>query len=169
MSEIQIHNLGVKELLRLGIEIVDELKRRSILRTNNTAVGDLGEAIVLEARAKGLPLETNSTSSFDVKTSDGTTIQVKARKGTSGTFSAFRSFEFDIAIFIVFDDKTHEITHAWEMRSSDIVEIASHSGHVNAWIVSISRLKKLDSAKDITSEMRNAFSDLDHGVGSKSV
>lgn len=91
----------MKDLLQLEAAIVSELRGRGLVRTNNKPLGDIAEQIVLAARGGGL--EPNSTKSHDVTSLDGRRIQVKAmgacKVGRAGTFSPFRSFGFDTAVF----------------------------------------------------------------------
>lgn len=87
-----------RELLASYVAILDELRHRSVIRTCNSPLGDLAET--LAQRAYGGELAPNSAKSYDLLTSDGRRIQVKARTveaadKRSQTFSAVRSWSLD--------------------------------------------------------------------------
>lgn len=94
MSDLpELTRLPVKQLLQLEANIVAELRRRDLVRTNNKPLGDIAELVVWLAR--GGVLEPNSTKSHDITTATGHRIQVKAMAsrtaGAGAKFSPFRS------------------------------------------------------------------------------
>ena len=105
-------NLGemtVGELLSVSRAILAELRRRGVIRTGNAPAGDYAELLV--QRATGGELAPNSQKSWDVLTSDGERLQIKARvvtdprKRGERQLSVFRSWEFDAAVVVLFDDE----------------------------------------------------------------
>ena len=100
--------LGIGELLALSRAILAELRRRGVIRTGNAPAGDYAELLV--ERATGGELAPNSQKSWDVLTADGERLQVKARVVTNPRangerqLSVFRSWDFDAAIVVLFDD-----------------------------------------------------------------
>lgn len=158
---MNLSEMGVRELLRLEAAITAEFKRRGLARTNNKPLGDIAEQVVL--RARGGVLEPNSTKSHDVTTPGGSRIQVKAMggraAGTAAKFSPFRSFDFDSAIFLVFDGESFELVEAYEIPASAIDEHIRRSPHVNGKQPNLRQVRAL--GLDIADEMRVAFARLE--------
>src|SRR6266511_1444897 len=83
--------------------------RRGVIRTGNAPAGDYAELLV--QRATGGELAPNSQKSWDVLKSDGERLQIKARvvtdprKRGERQLSVFRSWQFDAAVVVLFDDE----------------------------------------------------------------
>lgn len=156
-----LSDLRVKELLQLEAGIVAELRSRDLVRTNNKPLGDIAEMVVL--RARGGVLEPNSTKSHDVTDAHGRRIQVKAMggraAGRSGKFSPFRSFEFDTAVFLVFDAEQFDLMLAREVPGAEIEAVARYSSHTNGRQPTLRQIEALGD--DVTNEMRTAYDALD--------
>ena len=154
-----LSGLSPRDLLRLDIQILNELKHRGLVRGNNKPLGDIAEYIVLLAR--GGVLEPNSTKSHDVTTATGNKIQVKARSMArlGEGFSPFRSFDFDTAVFLVFDPATLDLTMAREVASAEV----ESGGWAHQWtrskIITGSRVQAIGI--DVSEEMRAAYAQLD--------
>lgn len=76
-----IYDLGgmeISELLALYRSILAELRGRGVIRTDNAPAGDYAEYLVAIA-FKGEPAPNVAEKGWDVKTADGTRLQVKAR------------------------------------------------------------------------------------------
>lgn len=159
-----LSSFSVKGLLQLEAGVVTELRSRGLVRTNNKPLGDIAEQIVLAAR--GGALEPNSARSHDVTDSEGRRIQVKAMGtrsvGRSGQFSSFRSFDFDTAVFLVFEANTFDLALAREVAASDIEAVAPYSAHTNGRAVTLRKIENLGF--DVSLEMRNAYESLDGDV-----
>jgi hypothetical protein len=158
---MNLSEMGVRQLLRLESEITAEFKRRGLVRTNNKPLGDIAERVVL--RARGGVLEPNSTKSHDVTAKGGSRIQVKAMggraAGTAAKFSPFRSFDFDNAAFLVFDGESFDLAEAYEIPASVIEEEIRHVPHVNGKQPTLRQVRAL--GLDITDEMRGAYAGLE--------
>lgn len=156
--------LGVKELLKLEAAIVTEFRARGLARTNNKPLGDIAEHVVLAAR--GGILEPNSTKSHDITDPLGRRIQVKAlgglEVGRSGNFSFFRSFDFDIAVFLAFAVETCDLVFAREVTGSEVEAVARYIPHVNAHRATLRQVE--DLGFDVTAEMQAAYESLDGNV-----
>jgi hypothetical protein len=129
----------VKELLQLHSSILDELKRRRIVRTRNNPVGDYTEWLV--AKVLGLELATNSSAGYDGIDSEGQKFQIKGRRITpekkSRQLSAIRKLEekdFDQLAAVIFNEN-HEIIEAVLIPHEVIGEYATYRSHVNAHIL----------------------------------
>ena len=155
----ELSDFSPRELLRLDVQILGELKKRGLVRGNNKPLGDIAEYIVLLAR--GGILEPNSTKSHDVTTPSGHKIQVKARSMArlGEGFSSFRSFAFDSAIFLVFDPVTLDLTMAREVPRAEV----ESGGWTHQWtrskVITGSRVQML--GVDVIEEMRSAYAQLD--------
>src|SRR5436309_5684437 len=96
------------ELLTLSRRILTELRNREVLRSGNAPAGDYAELLVRMA-TKG-ELAPNAQRSWDVLTPAGQRLQVKARVVTNPLargerqLSVFRSWDFDAAVVVLFDD-----------------------------------------------------------------
>ena len=158
MNQINMNSLSVKSLLRIQADILSELKNREIVRGNNAPIGDLSELLVLKSR--GGKLESNSTKSHDITDPSGKKIQVKARslKAHSGKFSAFRSFDFDTAIFFVFNPDTAELVWAREVSAEDIDSKSYYQKHTNSKTITASQVLSL--GVDVTEEFINIYETL---------
>jgi hypothetical protein len=152
--------LSVKNLLKVEASIVSALRRRGIVRTNNKPLGDIAEYVVLVAR--GGTLEPNAAKSHDLIDAKGDKIQVKAMggrmAGRAAKFSPFRSFDFDTAVFLVFESDTFEIALAREVSAEAIEAVARYSPHVNGSQPTLRQVEAM--GVDVTGEMRKAYETL---------
>lgn len=98
--------------------------------------------------------------SYDLITTDGQRIQVKARilrnptKVGERQLSPFRSFEFDHALVVLFD-REYQVIRATLLPASVILEHSRESKHVNGRIC-IARDTLLDLGADVTPELADA-------------
>lgn len=136
---MDIRELTVKELLQQHSSIIDELKRRKIVRTKNNPVGDYTEWLV--AKGLGLELAGNSFAGYDGIDSEGVKIQIKGRRITpeskSRQLGAIRKLEegdFDQLAAVIFDEN-YEIIDAALIPHEVIGEYATYRSHVNAHIL----------------------------------
>lgn len=136
---MKIENLSSLELLQLHSSIIEELKKRGVVRTKNNPVGDYTEWLV--ARSLNLELANNSAAGFDAIDTNGTKIQIKGRRITpdnkSRQLSAIRNLElkdFDQLAAIIFDEN-YRILDAVLMPHEVIADYASYRSHTNAYIL----------------------------------
>jgi hypothetical protein len=139
-EERPLGGASVPDLLGQYAEILAELRARGIVRTSNAPLGDYAE--YLTQQVYGGELAANSVRSYDLIDPDGRRIQVKARTWTpttraSSVFSVFRSFDFDVAVLLVFSQKTYELLWAVEMEPAAIEQAARWSSHVNGWLLRV--------------------------------
>lgn len=155
--DIDLTQLNVQELMRLEGAVVAELRRRELVRTNNKPLGDVAELLV--HRARGGVLEPNSTKSHDVTAANGRRIQVKAMTrraaGRAGKFSPFRSFDFDSAVFLLFDAATFDLIASYEATPDQIQGLARFSAHTNGAQPTLAQIEKIGT--DVHSEMLAAY------------
>lgn len=159
MDRLDLTGASVGELGRLYRSILAELRRRGVIRTGNAPVGDYAEWLV--ARASGGTLAPNtSQSSWDVEAPDGEHLQVKSRfvadPGNAGErqLSPFRSWDFDAAVIVLFDDD-FAVWRAAKVPQSAIEAASAYVEHVNGYRV-IARDPLLDAGEDWTERLRVA-------------
>ena len=94
------------ELLPLHSQIIGELRRRKIVRTQNNPIGDYTEWLV--CKCLDLEIEGNSKAGYDATDAAGLRYQIKGRRSADRSiqFSAIRNLDeghFDFVIAVVFD------------------------------------------------------------------
>lgn len=128
-----------KDLLLQHVEIIEELKKRRILRSNNNPVADYTEW--LASRALDLELQPKSKKGYDAIDTNGKKYEIKGRKITpsnpSPQLSVLRNLEdkhFDFLIGILFD-KDFSVLEAYKIPHSIISKYSSYSEHQNGEIL----------------------------------
>jgi hypothetical protein len=153
-----LHRLGIGELLALSRSVLAELRRRGVVRTANAPTGDYAEW--LAARAAGGRLEPNSRRSWDLVTSDGDRVQVKARvtsdiaKRGERQLSSFRSWDFDAALIVLFDEHLKVRRAAW-ITVAEVEAAARDDPYVSASRV-IASDSFMERGADWTEPLRKA-------------
>lgn len=148
---------SVAELLSRYAAILAELRARGVVRTGNAPLGDYAEHVAL--RVYGGELAPNSAKSYDILSGDRQ-IQVKARTLTPGTspsavFSAFRTFDFDLASFVVFDARNYSLMWAREMSAEQVQSSGRWSEHVRGRLLRVSVVER--EGIDVTEQYRSAL------------
>jgi hypothetical protein len=153
---MNLDQMTVSELLSLSRATLRELRRRGVIRTGNAPAGDYAEWLVW--RATGGELAPNSQKSWDVLTPDGERLQVKARVVTNPRtlgerqLSVFRSWDFDAAVFVLFDDD-FRVWRAARLGVETFRETAGFIAHVRGYRV-FARDALLDMGEDWTDRLR---------------
>lgn len=136
---MNIKNQSNLELLKLQSSIIEELKRRGVIRTKNNPVGDYTEWLV--ARGLGLELAANSSAGFDGISKDGLKVQIKGRRITpdngSRQLSGIRNLDsklFDQLAAVIFDEN-YNVLDAVIMPHEVVGDYASYRSHTNAHIL----------------------------------
>lgn len=150
----ELTELTVIELLRLHTEIIEELKKRGVVRTKNNPVGDYTEWLV--SRALNLRLANNSALGYDAIDDKGIKYQIKGRRITpenkSRQLSAIRNLsdkDFDYLVAVIFD-KDYSIIDAVIVPHEVVAEYATYRKHVNAHILQLrGDILKDPTVKDI--------------------
>ena len=137
-------NLNLKkphfqDLLVLFGEVLDELKRKGIVRSRNNPVADYSEWLV--AKALGLNLQPNSNSGFDAIDSKGTKYQIKGRRTHPsnksrqlGVIRSLKDKKFDFLIGVIFD-KDFSVLEAYKIPHHLIKDNSRFSAHQNGHIL----------------------------------
>jgi hypothetical protein len=156
VTNIDVGDLTVGELLATYARILSELRDRGLIRTKNAPVGDLAEyACVI---AYGGELAKNSEKSFDLIAADGRSIQVKVRNVDTTTspsqiFSSIRSFAFDACVFILINQDVVEAAFEWSPE--DVHAHGKHRTHTNSTVVRVGQLRS--AGIDVTDKIRAAW------------
>ena len=155
-TQINLGALGVGQLLALSRAILAELRRRGVIRTGNAPAGDYAELLV--QRATSGELAPNSQKSWDVLTADGERLQVKARVVTDPRangerqLSDFRSWDFDAAVVVLFDD-AFRVWRAARLPIETFQAAARFVEHVSGYRV-FATDELLDTGDDWTERLR---------------
>ena len=156
---MDVTHLTPLELLRAHGAILDELRRREIVRSTNSPISDYAE--VLFCRAFGWTREGNSAAGFDATDVAGQRYQIKARRMTDalGTrqLSAIRNLAatpFDQLAAVLF-------TSDFSIHRAALIPIAvvatrvRHSSHTNSDIFRLTDdVWALADVIDVTEELR---------------
>lgn len=152
--------VSTRDLVRRYGEILDELKRRAVIRTLNSPVGDYSE--YLFAKAFGWELQANSTSGYDATDKEGIRYQVKWRRVHSATkgsrqLSAFRGLrdgKFDVLAGVLFN-KQFGVERAALVPHALVLSRSSYIQHVNGWRFSLEDLIwDIPGVRDVTAQLR---------------
>jgi hypothetical protein len=138
-NPINLESLQEKQLLRLYGELIEELRRRRLVRSSNNPVSDYAERIVSERM--NLILQTNSNKGFDaLNEKNGLKYQIKARRLTrhnkSRQLSVIRDLDqklFDFLIAVIFDEylEPKEIWQVpWEAVKRHSIPSQHQNGHI---------------------------------------
>jgi hypothetical protein len=134
---MDFRQLTVNELLALGVDATQELRRRGIVRTANNPIGDFAE--YLFCRAFSWKLADNSQKDADAIGPGGVRYQVKARRlaGNLGDrqLGALRNLpnqRFDKLAAVLFDTR-FGVARAAIIPHALVVANAVHQTHTNSW------------------------------------
>lgn len=130
---------SVLDLLKMHSAVLDELKRRQIVRTGNNPTGDYTEWLV--AQRLGLVLNGNSEKGYDATDTVGMRYQIKGRRLSSDTapsqLSTIRDLEhneFDFLIAVIFRSDW-QIKCAVKVPHQTVAELADYRKHVNGHVL----------------------------------
>lgn len=125
------------ELLRLYGDVLDELRRREVVRSKNNPVADYAEQLVCHA-LQGV-LQPKSNKSFDVLGKDRLRYEVKARRITpdngSRQLGALRGLDkqpFDFLVGVLFN-ADFSVRRAAIVPWEVVFQNSAHVAHTNAW------------------------------------
>jgi hypothetical protein len=115
-------------------------------------------------RTYGGALAANSAKSYDLVTDDGTTVQVEARlldraDERPQTFSAFRSFTFDVAVFLFFDAANYDLVWVRQLTADEAASLGRRVEHTNSTAIPIRRVATIGI--DVTDRVAAAYDRID--------
>lgn len=152
---MDIKNATTLDLLKSYHHILEELRRREIVRDSNPPTGGYGE--YLAAKALGLKLEIGSNAGFDAIGKDNTRYEVKTRriseKNKSRQLSAIRNIEnqhFHYLIGIILAPDFTVIKGAL-VPYSVVLEKSKFQAHTNSSILILNdSIWNCEGVKDLT-------------------
>lgn len=157
---MNLQQLPTRELFRLYRRILRELTDRGVIRTMNAPAGDYAEHLVA-ALTRGT-LADNSEKSWDVQTQTEK-LQVKCRvvdpsKSKGRQLSPFRTWDFDRAVIVLFDED-YDIYRCAAVPRHVLEEHATYRAHVNGHVVhATDMLLSHPDAEDLTEALRRVSS-----------
>jgi hypothetical protein len=135
---MEISGLSVIELLRTHCGVLDELRRREVVRSANNPVSDFAEFLFCRAYPQWTR-ENNSASGHDAVDPQGVRYQIKARRlhrhNKSRQLSAIRNLParpFEYLAGVLFDE-SFGIYRAAIIPLAVVEERAKRSEHTNSW------------------------------------
>ena len=146
-------------LLKLSVDILEELRAREILRSANNPTGDYGE--YLFCRAFGWTQQANSKSGFDALDAEGTRIQIKARRphsrNPSRQLSGIRNIEkrpFDLLAGVIFLED-YRVARAALVPFELVQAHVRRSDHTNSALFYLrDDVWAWDGVEDVTDQLR---------------
>jgi hypothetical protein len=158
-----LSDVPTRQLFRTYREVLRELTSRRIVRTMNAPAGDYAEYLIA-ALVKG-ELADNSEKSWDIKTASGERLQVKCRvvqEGKRGQrqLSPFRTWDFDRAVIVLFDDD-YGIYRCVALPREVVQEHATYRKHVNGHVMrATDAVMNHPSGDDWTDDLRGVSADM---------
>lgn len=153
--------LTTHQLLETYGALMEELRRRKIVRSSNNPLSDYAE--LLFCAAFGWSRKSNSEAGCDAIDAQGTRYQIKARRLTpynrSRQLSAIRKLDtkpFDFLAGLLVDER-FAILRAVIVPRSIVVKRAVHVPHTNSWKFMLQdEVWSLPLSRDVTPELRAA-------------
>ena len=141
------------ELLQTNHAVIDELRRRQVVKTNNSPIGDYTEWLV--CNRLGLTIQGNSRAALDGIDAEGLRYQIKSRRsGTNSVqFSAIRNLDdhgFDFVIAVAFNED-YSLRFAFKIQYEVVPNLARYQAHTNAHILRLTNESaEQEGVEDIT-------------------
>ena len=151
--------LSTSDLLSFFGKILDELKDRKIIRSQNSPVGDYSEWLV--AQVFNLELQTNSNKGFDALDSEGTKYQIKGRRLCSlnssrqlGVIRGLEDRKFDVLVGVLFD-RNFSLLEAYMIPHRIIAGHSKYNEHQNGHILHLKgKILQATGVKRIDAHLR---------------
>lgn len=138
---MKLDNLNEIDLLKLNSTILQELKKRNVIRTLNNPIADYCEWLV--AKKFDWKLENSSKSGYDCIDDKKKRVQIKCRKieskNASKQLGIIRNLDknpFDYLIAIIFSND-YEVIEAYKISKKLIRKYSRISDHQNGLILSL--------------------------------
>ena len=131
--------LNEKQILRLYSDVMEEFRKRKIVRSSNSPVADYAEKIVSEHL--GLTLANGSNKGYDATDKKKLRYQVKSRRPTEhnksrqlGVIRNLSEKNFDFLLAVIFDSN-FIVKELWKIPHGSIAQYARYSKHQNGHIL----------------------------------
>jgi len=139
VAKFNPNDFSTSELLRCYAAILDELRARSVIRTQNNPVADYAEWLV--SKKLGLELTPNSNAGYDALGADGSRYQIKRRRielsrdrGQLGVIRNLDAVEFDYLIGVLFS-MNFSTVEAYKIPHATIRDFARFRSYQNGHIL----------------------------------
>ncbi|MCY4142119.1 MAG: hypothetical protein OXG08_00325 [Gammaproteobacteria bacterium] len=135
ISNNELKNFSIAELLRLHVGIGEQLRSRGIVRGENIPTGDLAEYLFCHSYA--WKQAKNSEKAFDAKDCEGKRYQIKGRRMHQRTpsrqLSAIRDLGgFDTLAAVLFDHE-YRVLRAALIPNEVVRNRCRYAKHDNKW------------------------------------
>lgn len=162
MRDLDLDHASTRELLAIFAKVMEQLRKREVVRSSNNPVADYCESLVVRA-LKLRRLERSNKGCDAVDDSDGKKYEIKGRRITkhnpSTQLSVIRGLDschFDYLVGVLFDDN-FTVTHACRVPREVVKDSAVYREHVNGWIIHLRpTLWEKPGVRDITLELKKA-------------
>lgn len=159
MDSEELARLSIAELLSAHGALIEELKRRGVLRSKNNPTGDYAEWLVSERL--GLTLENNSAKGYDATDAVGVRYQIKGRRVTQdnpstqlGVIRNLERMEFDFLVAVVFD-ADWRVIRAAKIPHGVVGELATFRSHINGHVMHLRpSVLVVHGVEDVTAVLR---------------
>ena len=141
------------ELLQTQSAVIAELRRRGVVKTKNSPIGDYTEWLV--SNRLGLTVEASSRASFDAVDSEGIRYQIKGRCSEESRvqFSAIRNLEqqgFDFVIAVIFHED-YSVRLAVKISHDAVSKLVRYQSHTNGNnLILTNKVVAQDGVEEIT-------------------
>jgi hypothetical protein len=156
---MELQSLKTHELLALFSGVLDELRRREIIRSTNNPVADYAESLV--ARALSLELAPKSSTGYDAVDALGQRYEIKGRRPTrqnpSTQLSAIRGLDLEHFSFLagVLFAEDFSVNRGCLIPYKTVKELAVYRPHVNASIIHLrDSVWSVPEVRDITNLLK---------------
>lgn len=154
------NELTIPELLASHSAVLDELRKRGVIRSKNNPTGDYTEWLV--SSKLELTLAINSSKGFDAKDVQGLRYQIKGRRVTpenkSTQLGVIRNLigkDFDFLVAVVYDENW-QVQTAAKIPHQTVALLSSFRPHQNGHIMHLrSSIFNHPSVEDISSVLRS--------------
>lgn len=158
MPSNNLKKMSVSKLLRVHTNIIDELRRRSILRTYNNPVSDYTEWLV-SSKLK-LSLSQKSQAGYDAIDEKGKRYQIKGRRVTElnksrqlGVIRNLSDKKFDFLVGVILNSD-YSVKYAALIPHRLVSKLSKFSDHQNGNILHLrEKILKERGVKDITDRL----------------
>lgn len=137
--DADLSTMTISGLLSSHSAVLDELRRRGVLRSKNNPTGDYAEWLV--STRLGLSLADNSAKGYDATDAAGCRYQIKARRVTPdnpstqlGTLRNLGDREFDFLVAVVFD-ADWRVLRAAKIPHGVVEGLATFRSHTNGHVM----------------------------------
>ena len=158
MSDIFFIKMSVSELLRMHSEIINELRERGILRSQNNPVADYTEWLV--SKKLDLSLSPKSQSGFDATNTNGDRYQIKGRRLTPqnkstqlGVIRNLSERKFDFLVGVILNSD-YSVNYAAQIPYGLVSRLSVYSEHQNGNILHLRKgVLNEKEVEDITEKL----------------